>query len=442
VDGAALLDEMAASYRRHVVMTPHAASACALWTIHTHALEAAEVTPRLAVVSPAKRCGKTTLLAGLGELVARALHTANVTTAATFRVLDAGAPTLLIDEADTFLAEREELRGVLNSGHRRETAYVIRCVGDEHEPTRFATWGAVAIATIGHDAIPSTLHDRSIQVALARRAKHEHVERWAHRDRAALTRMRRQCVRWTADHLEELRAAPVLDDLDDRAADNWGALLAIADAAGGEWPKRARAAALVLSGVRDASDDDLGVALLTDVRHVFDALSADRVRSGRLVEQLVALADRPWGECERGRELNQYTLGRRLRRFGIAPSSVRFEGEKKTKKGYLREWFADAWGRYLPETREEIRNMRNDADKVQESGVRRAGTPDTCSECLSSRKPCSPARVSAVPDLIPYRKGEAVRCSDARPVRCAAPVTPTCVARRQNVLPHALVACC
>jgi hypothetical protein len=379
VDGVALLDELAAMFSRHVVMSAHAATASSLWSVHTHGIKQAEVTPRLAITSPAPRCGKTTLLSLLGELAARPLPTANVTTAAVFRVLDAAAPTLLIDEADTFLAERDELRGVLNSGHTRPTAFVVRCVGDDHEPTRFSTWGAVAIAAIGHDAIPATLRDRSIIIELARRAKNEHVVRWSKRDREALARLQRQCARWAGDHAEQLRAAPVLDELDDRAADSWGPLLAIADAAGGAWPELARGAAAVLSGSRDEADgDDSASTLLSDIRRTFDSRDVDKLRSKDIVEALVGLGDRPWGECERGRPLTQYTLGRRLARFKIAPRPVRI-GEK-TPRGYMRDWFADAWSRYAPPVAEKGPCMRasdilNAAERVRCDGD---GADETC----------------------------------------------------------------
>ena len=79
-------------------------------------------------------------------------------------------PTLLIDEADSFLKDNEEMRGILNSGHTKTAAYVIRNVevGGEHKPTRFSTWAPKAIATIR--ALADTLEDRSIVVTLQRKS--------------------------------------------------------------------------------------------------------------------------------------------------------------------------------------------------------------------------------------------------------------------------------
>ena len=58
VDGQVLLDELVAVLRRYVVLPDGAAEAMALWVLHTHTIESAEITPRLALLSPEKRCGK------------------------------------------------------------------------------------------------------------------------------------------------------------------------------------------------------------------------------------------------------------------------------------------------------------------------------------------------------------------------------------------------
>ena len=136
--------------------------------MHTYLLDRFLVSPRLAICSPVKRCGKTTLLDVLARLVLRPLPTANVTTAAIFRVVEEHMPSLLVDEADTFLHENDELRGVINSGHRRGGS-VLRTVGDEHEVRCFATYSACAIAAIGR--LPDTLHDRSVVIDLKRRLR-------------------------------------------------------------------------------------------------------------------------------------------------------------------------------------------------------------------------------------------------------------------------------
>ena len=148
VDGAELLAALRDAIAAYAIMPVASAEAVALWLLHVHALAAFGISPRLAITSPEKRCGKTTLLDVIAKLVPRPLATANVGAAVVFRVIEAASPTLLIDEADTFLGEADELRGSLNSGHRLGGA-VLRCVGDDHEPRAFATFGACAIAMIG-----------------------------------------------------------------------------------------------------------------------------------------------------------------------------------------------------------------------------------------------------------------------------------------------------
>ena len=173
VDGAVLLDEIVSAIQRYVVLPLHAARACACWVVHTFLAEHFLVSPRLSISSPTKGCGKTTLLDVLYRLVLRPLLASNVTPAAVFRVIEKYKPCLLIDEADTFLGINDELRGILNSGHRKGGA-VLRVTGDDLEPRQFATFAPCGIALIG--TLPPTLADRSIPVELNRRRPNEPVE--------------------------------------------------------------------------------------------------------------------------------------------------------------------------------------------------------------------------------------------------------------------------
>jgi putative DNA primase/helicase len=246
-DGIALLDELVAVFSRHVILSRGAAEALALWTIHSHAHDAAHISPILAITSPEMRCGKTTLLEILQALTPNAILTANVTAPAIFRLVDKFAPTLLIDEADSFLAGQEQMRGILNSGHRRSSATIVR-IDAGREPRPFRTWGPKVIALIG--SLPDTLADRSIIVRLQRKRRDDVVERLRFDGLERLRHLRALVSRWAERHLEELRTAEpeIPSRLHDRAADNWRPLLAIADMAGGSWPAKARSAAVQLSG--------------------------------------------------------------------------------------------------------------------------------------------------------------------------------------------------
>jgi Domain of unknown function (DUF6371) len=207
VDGAELIADLVAQIRRYVILPDHAALGAALWVIHVHAHDAAFHSPRLTLTSPTMRCGKSTMLRTVGRLVPRPLPTANITPAAMFRVIEAAKPTLLIDEADSFAHETEELRGVINSSHCCLDAYVIRAVpaGDDYEARRFSTWAPMAIASIGK--VASTIADRSIMIAMERKALGQVVARIrADRD-DGFGVLASKAARWVADHFEALRQA-------------------------------------------------------------------------------------------------------------------------------------------------------------------------------------------------------------------------------------------
>jgi Protein of unknown function (DUF3631) len=345
VDGGALLAELAATFTRFVALPRFADVAAALWTVHAHALEAAAASPLLALSSPEKRCGKTTALSLLARLVPRALLSSNISPAALFRIVERYQPTLLVDEADSFLRDNEELRGILNSGHVRDAAYVVRTVGDEHEPRRFSTWAAKALALIGR--LPDTLADRSVVVPMRRRAPSEPVERLRLDRPGAFEPLRRRAARWAADHLVELRAADpeVPAEIGDRAADNWRPLLAIADLAAGGWGERARQAALGLSGANAEAPDSLSTQLLADIREAFGERQV--LFTQELLQDLCSREERPWGEWGRARgHMTPRQLSARLKPFGVQPTTLR-DGAR-VAKGYTWEQFADPFGRYLP----------------------------------------------------------------------------------------------
>lgn len=347
VDGAQLLDELTAILKRHVVLPDGAAEAQALWLVHSYALDAAFVSPILALTSPEKRCGKTTNLEVLAALAACPLPASNITPAALFRTIEAYAPTLLVDEVDTFLTGNDELRGVLNSGHTRASARVVRTVGDTYEPRIFSTWCPKVIALIG--ALPGTLDDRSIVVSLKRRGAGEPVEK-LRRDRLVerLAAVRSRIARWAKDSLSALREAnpEVPAELHDRAQDNWRPLLAIADLASGDWPQRARQAALALSTGSMRDDDSARTLLLADIRDLFTEQDARFLPSEEIVHALVGLEERPWADWGRGKGLTKNQLARLLRPFGIKPTQQRSGSD--VARGYVLDSFMDAFGRYLP----------------------------------------------------------------------------------------------
>jgi putative DNA primase/helicase len=347
VDGEQLLCEFAAFFERFAVVQKGGTCALSLWVLHTYALAAAYISPILAIVSPEKRCGKTVLLDALFRLAWRAITVANITAASLFRAVEKWTPTLLVDEADSFLAGNEELRGVINSGHRRDTAKVIRTVGDEHEPRVFSTWGPKAIALIGR--LPATLEDRAIVLPMKRKTSGERVERFRpERIVAELEVIRRKAGRWAADNLETLRESdPTIPEvLNDRAQDNWRPLLAIADAAGGSWPHQARKAAILLSSQENAGETSAAVQLLADLRDFFQNTKQDFLSSEDVVAKLLEMEERPWGEWKKGKAITKIQVAAILRKFGVRPKQTWLDSSPS--RGYELADFNDAFSRYLP----------------------------------------------------------------------------------------------
>ena len=308
INGADLLNAICNAVKRYLVLPEGSAEVLALWAVHTHAFECFAHSPRLAITSPEKQCGKTTTLDVLGELVARPVPTSNATTAAIFRTIEIAKPTLLIDEADTFLKDNEELRGVLNSGHRRG-GQIIRTVGEDHEPRQFATWAPAAIAMIGR--LPDTLEDRSVSIALRRRRRTEKLEQFRSDQVQDLKQLARKIARWCDDNRHSLAVCdPNTGTLANRPADNWRPLLSIADLAGGRWPERARAVAEVAETTKQ--DQSKRTMVLGDIRDLFAARETDRLRSAEIAEALGAMENRPWSEWRNFKPITPAALGRLL----------------------------------------------------------------------------------------------------------------------------------
>jgi hypothetical protein len=355
VIGSELLDQIVVCLREYLILPSGSAEIIALWVLHTHVFDCFTITPRLAITSPEKMCGKTTLLDVINELVARPLPTSNASTSAVFRIIEMKAPTLLIDEADTFLKDNDELRGVLNTGHRRG-GQVTRTVGDNFEPRQFTTWSPAAIAMIGR--LPDTLDDRSITIRLRRRKPTERIRAFRSDRAGELKVLAQKAARWALDNRETLTAAdPETGELVNRAADNWRILFAIADAAGGVWPRLTRSTAESAEATKE--DQSIRAMLLSDIRDVFtERPHSDRISSNELAATLGAMEGRPWADWRNGKPMTANGLARMLGPFGILPSTKRAGSD--TFKGYLYSDFTDAFASYLPDQTVTTSQSNND----------------------------------------------------------------------------------
>jgi hypothetical protein len=329
----------------------HAHLAHALWVIHTHLMDAWESTPRVAFLSPEPASGKTRALEITELLVPNPVEAVNVTPAYLFRKVgdDGKKPTILFDEIDTLFGpkarENEEIRGLLNAGHRRG-AVAGRCVvkGKLIETEEIPAYCAVALAGIGE--LPDTLISRAVVIRMRRRGPDERLDSFRlriHRPEGQTLRDRIDTWagpvgRWIGTAYPDMPPG-----IEDRDADVWEPLLAVADATGGDWPERARVAAVALVAESKAGTPSLGIRLLADLSHVFDG--QDVMSTEQILQALHSIDESPWDDLY-GKPLNPRGLAQRLRRYEVSSTSVRV-GDW-TGKGYRKEDLHDAWARYLP----------------------------------------------------------------------------------------------
>ncbi len=317
--------------------------AVTLWVLASYSIDAFRIFPKLLLSSPEKRCGKTTTLEVIDSLGNRSLIAASVSASSLFRAIDTWQPTLLIDEADTFIHGKDELRGVINSGHTKSAAYVLRSdeVQGEWQPRKFSTWTPMIMAMIKKP--PSTIVDRSVVLELQRKAPGQHTQKLPIDIKEHHTSLRRKIKRWADDHFGKLKVArPTVPTLqNERAMDNWTPLLAVADLIG--WGEVARSAMVKLSGVED-NERAIETELLSDIREVLDG--KNKIFSKDLVAALVQYEDRPWCEWRAGKPMTQNSLSKLLKPYKVLSKTVRIGN--LTFKGYETKDFEDVFNRYLP----------------------------------------------------------------------------------------------
>ncbi|MER6597316.1 DUF3631 domain-containing protein [Streptomyces parvus] len=389
IDGAALLDQVEAFHRRfNVFPTESAYVAVALWDAHAHLIDCFETTPRIAFLSPEPGSGKSRALEIVELLTPRPMSTVSASANALYRLVDSaeGLPTVLFDEVDTIFGPKagadEALRGFLNAGYRR-IGGALRCVGDGSNQNAqvFGSYCAVAMAGLG--SLPDTVLTRSVIIRMRKRAPNEKVEPYRQRIHEKQGHaLRDQVAKWADTVRDQVANAwpDMPEGVTDRPADVWEPLLAVADAAGGTWPARARAACLELvDAAHDNDEASLGVRLLTDLRDkVF--CGADRMPTAVILEILLRMDDAPWGDLD-DKPLNSRTLAKLLSQYvtpankPIKPRGIRTPSG--TPKGYYAEDLTDAWTRYCPPPPEESATSATSATPQVSGGESVADTATT-----------------------------------------------------------------
>lgn len=399
-EGAAVLDAVHAFLRRFVrYPSEHAHVAHVLWIAHTHLMAAWFTTPRLAFMSAEKESGKTRALEVTELLVPEPILSLNISPAALVRKVADGEATVLYDEIDALFgnSSREEanvdVRSILNGGYRRG-AKVHRCVvrGKAVELEAFDAFAPVALA--GLRTLPDTLASRGVIIRMERRAPDERIESFRiRRVQPEAEVLRDRLALWCRDISSEVQdAEPDMPaGIVDRAAECWEPLLAVADAAGGDWPKLARAAASALvSGSVDETQTP-GTELLADIQAAFG--DDDKLHTKELLGRLVEQPESPWKDI-RGRELDDRGLASRLKPYRIKSANVKIAGV--VKKGYYVTAFTEAWKRYLPGARDlsataatNATTLNNKNNAVAEVALV-ADNTGTCAHCGDGDRPDDP----------------------------------------------------
>jgi hypothetical protein len=346
--GSLLLDALYTALNRYVVLpTPQATDAVTLWIAASHAQPAWAHAPRLVIRGPEKRCGKSRLL----DIVEATCHepfiTVNSSPAAVYRSISNDPPTMLVDEADTIFGPKaegnEDLRGLLNAGHQRNRP-AKRYDAAANRVESIPTFAMAALAGIG--AMPDTIEDRAVVVRMRRRTPGEAVSPYRHRrDRPALRDLAEQLAAWLRTDLTILESSEPAMPVEDRAADTWEPLIAVADHAGGHWPERGRAAVLALTAQADDNDQgSIRIRLLADCRTAFNGQTA--LPTSQLLTKLNNDPEAPWREFGHA-GLTAAKLGRLLGEYDIRSGNIRFPDGIQAK-GYQKADFQDAWNRYCP----------------------------------------------------------------------------------------------
>jgi hypothetical protein len=347
-DTTTLLAEIESFLTRFVrIHDRHGRTLLALWVVHSWAFDAADSTPYVIVLGPTMRTGKSRLFDVLKRLVRAPWGIIEPSEAVLFRKIERDCPTLLLDEIDAVFngrPDREPLRAILNEGNHRG-ATVPRCVGDSNEIVDFAVFCPKALAGIDNGKLPATLRDRSVIVRMKRKLRSESVGKLRGAKVAAdAEALRDKLASWAHAHVEALRSAEpkIPDELNDRAADAWEPLLAIAERADEAWIQRARAAATALAE-GDVDDDTLSSALLDASRAIF--ADDETLATTAILKTLNDDDEAPFAAMRDGRGINARGLASLLRPFGIRPRVIRLH-DGSTPRGYRRDDFADVWARY------------------------------------------------------------------------------------------------
>jgi putative DNA primase/helicase len=363
VDGVEVVDDVVAKLREFLIMADQEVDATALWTAFTHCFTLFDFAPYLLLKSAEKRCAKSRVMDVVAPMSGSSLVATHMRAETLFRALEKHHFVAFLDEAHSYIRKGEDFEAVVNGGFQRGKP-VWRCVGDDHDPRPFDIFAPKCLAFIGD--LNDTIEDRGVIQHMQRKTRDQHVRPWVRGElieREELRPIRRRLNRWALDHAEELRAAnpeiPHALYVNDRAVDIWRPLFAIADVVGGDWPQRARHAAVMLTNraLAEAPETD-GTELLRNIRTIFyptradgTALDPHEVLSvSELCLRLTNRAEWQWASVHNGKPLTAYRLKTMLKKYHVTSVQKRKSpGTRQSPKvwGFWRDDLDGVFEKYL-----------------------------------------------------------------------------------------------
>jgi Protein of unknown function (DUF3631)/Toprim domain len=349
-----VLDDAVVEVSRYIKATPAAIDTVVLWAAGAHVQQRADlhinIAPRVYVTSPVPGCGKTLLLEIIAAFTPRSMMLSSTSMSGLFREIDARKPTLCLDEFDKQMAgASQEHLAILDSGHRRTSAYVLRSAKTEDGQfirEKFSTFTAMAFS--GIRKLPCAMTSRCIIVALQRAGGDDKLEHLVDGASEKLTEIRRKLARWAKD-VSDLPMVDRPPALSNRLGDNWYTIRRIARLAGETWYGRAFAAAVQPAM---AADTNITLALLDSIWRAFDETKRSRMHTAELLSELLDMDEGRWREARHGQPITAYYLRDNLGDMlpsnadEIAPRRWR-DGSTHQQYGYDLLHFKEAFQRYL-----------------------------------------------------------------------------------------------
>jgi putative DNA primase/helicase len=349
VNPAQLLDEITHTILRFIVLDKHQAQAAALWVAACWFVDVIQCAPIALINAPERACGKTQLLTVLAKLAPRTAQASGISPSVLFRMVEAYKPTLFIDEIETVLKDNEELRGLINAGHTRDSAFVWRSVakGDDFEPKRFNVWGMKAVAGINAINLAETVTSRAIVIQLRRKRPDEKVERLRHAEPDFFTVIASKLARFADDYTQQVAdmRPNIPAALGDRDQDNWEPLMQVACIAGDHWPETVKKIALELSSAVQTPVSNAN-ELLADIQEIFETKQVVKISTANLISALCEDTEKSWATYNRGKPLSSRQLASKLKDYEITSKTIRIDAYE-TAKGFYADQFKDAFSRYI-----------------------------------------------------------------------------------------------